>query len=72
MEIYNPPVEFDYLVLTAGTGEAWKEYFFNHPCFKDSGTVQVLPGNYGDPTLPWLFSNARGYFVYALSRAAAG
>ncbi|MCD8083344.1 MAG: ParM/StbA family protein [Clostridiales bacterium] len=71
MEIYNPPVEFDYLVLTGGTGEAWKDYFTNNEYLQDCETVTILPGNQGDPTLPYLLSNVRGYFIYALSRFAA-
>lgn len=68
MEIYDPPTEFDYMVLTGGTGAAWSSYFRNSEYFKDCDTVQIISGNQGDPSLPYIFSNVRGYYIFALSR----
>ena len=68
MEIYNPPMEFDYMAITGGTGAAWSSYIRNSEYFKDCDTVKIISGNQGDPTLPYIFSNVRGYYIYALSR----
>ena len=70
-EVYGPTLEFDYIVLTGGTGEAWFKMFQENEYLKDCGTVQVIPGNYGDESLPWLFSNVRGYFIFMVTRFAA-
>lgn len=68
IEIYNPTMEFDYLVLTAGTGAAWSNYFRNCPDFKDCDTLSIISGNQGDPTLPYIFSNVRGYYIFGITR----
>lgn len=68
MDDYNPPIEFDYLILTAGTGAAWEEDFRNSEYFRDCDTLKIISGNQGDPSLPYIFSNARGYYVYGLNR----
>ncbi len=58
--------DFNFLIISGGTGEAWfpqiKEYL--------SGlkTLTVLPGNLQDATIPLLYSNARGYYFYRYVR----
>ena len=71
IDIYNPLVEFDYMVVTGGTGAAWIDFILNDEDFKNSETLQILSGNQGDPSLPYIFANARGYYIYAMSRSAA-
>lgn len=70
IEIYNPTLSYDYFVITGGTGEAWTDYIVNSDYFKDSDAVKIVPGNQGDPSLDYLFSNARGYYIYAFSKSA--
>lgn len=67
MEIYNPPLEFDYMVLSGGTGAAWSNWFRNSEYFRDCDTVSIISGNQGDPSLPYIFSNVRGYYIFAFS-----
>ena len=67
LEIYNPQIDYDYLVITGGTGAAWSNYIRNSEYFKDCDTVKIVPGNQGDPDLPYFLSNARGYFIYLYS-----
>lgn len=67
MEIYNPPLEYDYLVLTAGTGAAWSSYFRGNSYFKDCETLEIISGNQGDPSLPYIFSNVRGYYIFGVT-----
>lgn len=71
IEIYNPTLSYDYFVITGGTGEAWAEYIRESDYFKDSDAVKIIAGNQGDESLGYLFSNARGYYIYAFSKSAA-
>ena len=68
MEVYNPPIEFDYLILTAGTGAAWSSWFRNSEYFKECETLKIISGNHGDPSLPYILSNVRGYYIYGLTK----
>lgn len=68
VNIYDPAMSFDYMVLTGGTGAAWSSYFRNSEYFKECETMQIISGNQGDPSLPYLYSNVRGYYIFALSR----
>lgn len=61
--------EYDYLVITGGTGAAWMDQILNDADFKDSDIITILRGDQGDMTLPMLFSNVRGYFIYCLLTA---
>lgn len=58
--------EYRYLVLTGGTCAAWGNFIRDYEVFKESDTIKVIPGNQGDPSLPYLFANVRGYYIYAL------
>ena len=68
MEIYNPPLEFDNMIITGGTGAAWSSYIRNSEYFKECDTVKIVSGNQGDQSLPYIFSNARGYYILAFSQ----
>lgn len=72
-EVYGDLLEFKYLVITGGTGEAWYEEFAN--AFKGLPNLKIIPGNvntdgilvdeHGNKTpLPFIFSNVRGYYMY--------
>lgn len=60
---YNPALEYDYIVVTGGTGAAWRQYIEENELIKNCLTVQVIDGNNGDKSLPYLFSNVRGYYI---------
>lgn len=70
IEIYNPAIEFDYVVITGGTGAAWSQYIRDHEYFRYSDTVKLISGNQGDASYPYLFSNVRGYYIYLYGRVA--
>lgn len=51
-----------YLFITGGTGAAW------YPYFKEKLSpvgIEVIPGN-ANTTLPMIYANARGYYMYRL------
>lgn len=70
-ELYDL-VDYDYLILTGGTGEAWYGYFKD--AYKGMSNLTIIPGNQntmgilsdenGHPApLPFIFSNVRGYYM---------
>lgn len=71
-ELYDL-VDYDYMILTGGTGEAWYGYFKD--AYKGMSNLTLIPGNQntmgilqdenGHPApLPFIFSNVRGYYMY--------
>lgn len=64
-DIFNCLFDHDYLVVTGGTGAAWNDIITDH--FKDMETLTIIPGNQND-TLPYTFSNVRGYYMYLYSK----
>lgn len=54
--------EFDYFVITGGTGAAWSNKIKDK--LKNIEGLEFIDGNTNDPTLPQDFSNARGYYMY--------
>lgn len=65
MEMYNYLTEYDYLIITGGTGAAWNLCIRDY--LKDFNTLKVLSGNQND-SLPYIFSNVRGYYMYLMSK----
>lgn len=63
-ETYIPTIDYDYMIVTGGTGAAWMSYIRNDDDFRGSDTLEIIAGNQGDPTLPYLLSNVRGYYIY--------
>lgn len=53
--------QFDYIIITGGTGAAWLELIKDK--FKKLSTITILYGNQND-NLPLFFSNVRGYYLY--------
>lgn len=53
--------DYQYVIVDGGTGEAW----FGKICdwLKGMKTLRILPSNLNDH-LPFIFSNARGYYMY--------
>lgn len=62
--VYNNLLDFKFLLVTGGTGEAWfeilKEYFAG---LEDLSVVSSSMNT----TLPTIFSNVRGYYLYRVS-----
>lgn len=58
-------VDYSYLVYTGGTGAAWEKMLTE----KLSGikTLKLIPGNVND-TLPTIYSNVRGYYMYRYNK----
>ena len=56
---------YDYAIVGGGTGEAW----YGKICdwLKGITTLHILPGNVND-SLPFIYSNARGYYMYRYSQ----
>lgn len=52
-----------YLIMSGGTGAAWYDYFRDRLAGVE--TLTVVPGN-SNSTLPIIYSNARGYYMYRL------
>lgn len=61
MVIYNYLVEFDYFIVTGGTGAAWFEFIKDY--LKDMTTLKVIKGNQNDESVDLIFANARGYYM---------
>lgn len=59
--MYNTLLDYDYLLLTGGTGAAWYDIISDH--FAGMETLQVISGSQND-TLSHVFSNVRGYYLY--------
>ncbi len=59
--------EFDYLIVTGGTGAAWFNMIRDR--FKEFTTLKILQGNQND-NLPFVYSNARGYYFYRYNKLA--
>ncbi len=65
-EVYDSLREYDYLVVTGGTGEAWYDIISKNLAGRE---VKVMKGNANDD-LPCIFSNVRGYYLYLSHRTA--
>lgn len=59
---------YDYIVITGGTGDAWLGFIMEDPYFSQSDTFTVLQGNHADPAIANIFSNVRGYYAYSLGK----
>lgn len=63
--IYNNLIDHQYLVITGGTGAAWKNDIKEY--FAGMETLEIIDGNQND-NLPFIFSNVRGYYMYQYSK----
>lgn len=54
--------EYDYLIVTGGTGAAWNAQIRDK--LKGLSSLVIVDGNQNDTTLPFLFANARGYYNF--------
>ncbi len=56
-----PLSDYNYFVITGGTGAAWYNYISEK--FKDLETLTIIKGNQNDE-LSLVYSNVRGYYYY--------
>ena len=63
--IYNNLYEYDYLVITGGTGAAWESIIRDR--YKGMETLTIISGNQND-NLMNIFSNVRGYYMYLIGK----
>lgn len=69
MTVYNNLFEYDYIVITGGTGAAWFSYISNY--FDEMETLKVIAGNQNNTSLDFIFANARGYYMSLIDRLKA-
>lgn len=65
METSQNLLDYNYLIVTGGTGSAWNQQIHEH--FKNFTTLQLIDGTQND-TLPATFSNVRGYYLYRYNK----
>jgi plasmid segregation protein ParM len=63
--IYNDLFDHDYLVITGGTGAAWNDIITEY--YGGMESLTIIAGNQND-SLPYIFSNVRGYYMYMVGR----
>ena len=61
-----PLYEYDYLVITGGTGAAWDDQIREK--LKEIDGLKIVDGNQNDTDLPFMFANVRGYYMYLYDR----
>ncbi len=59
--INNGLVDYDYLLVTGGTGAAWLDYIKDR--YKNMETLKIITGNQNEK-LSHIYSNVRGYYIY--------
>lgn len=57
--------DYRYLIIGGGTGEAWYKKIDDF--LKKMKTLHLIPSNRNDASLPFLYSNVRGYYLYRYS-----
>lgn len=65
LSIFDIAEDYDYLIITGGTGAAWLNMIKEK--FAGLETLKIIEGNQND-TLPFVFSNVRGYYLYRFSQ----
>lgn len=66
--IYDYLQEHDNLIITGGTGDAWKAAIQEQ--FKDMDSLRILSADRNDPSLTNVYSNVRGYYYFLVSKVA--
>lgn len=59
---YNDLEDYDYLLVTGGTGAAWLDYIKDR--YKNMETLEIITGNQNQPELDHIYSNVRGYYLF--------
>lgn len=60
--IYNYFVDYDCIIATGGTFEAWKNNFIN--AFKEVEDLRVIPANINNVSVSTIYSNVDGYYYF--------
>ena len=63
-----PLYDYNYIVVTGGTGAAWNEMIREK--LKGLDGLTVINGNQNDTSLPFLFANVRGYYMFLYDRVS--
>ena len=63
--IYNNMLGFDYIVITGGTGSAWKDMIKEY--YAGMKNLKIVYGGQND-TIDDIFANVRGYYMYQLAK----
>lgn len=66
MASYDGLQNHDNLVITGGTGSVWLPIIADY--FKNMRSIHIISANRNDQSLPNVFSNARGYYYFAVNR----
>ena len=61
--------DYNYLIITGGTGAAW--YHHIEETFKDFGSLTLIKGNQNDD-LSFIYSNVRGYYLNRYKKLLKG
>lgn len=61
---YNDLVDYEYLLVTGGTGAAWLDMIRDR--YKGMSTLKIITGNQNDPNLDHIYNNVRGYYMRAV------
>lgn len=64
LEQYDNLLDYNYLVVTGGTGESRIEQIREMLC--GIGSLTILLGNEADPSISTIYANARGYYMSML------
>ena len=67
--LFDNLVNYDYLVVTGGTGAAWLSYIKEY--YKGMQTLQIIPGTQND-SLSSVYANVRGYYLYMYGKVKRG
>lgn len=63
--IYDYMQDYDYMVVTGGTGDAWMSELEER--FRGMDSLSLISANRKDPSLPNIYSNVRGYYLSLVS-----
>ncbi len=66
--IYDYLQEHDNLIITGGTGDAWKAAIEDQ--FKDMDSLRILSADRNDPNLTNIYSNVRGYYYFLVGKVS--
>ena len=58
---YDDLVDYNYLIVTGGTGAAWLPYIKER--YKNMDTLQIVPANQNENIAP-IYNNVRGYYIF--------
>lgn len=61
--VYNYMEDYDYIIASGGTYEAWKDVFIHE--FRNMEGIKIISANINDRAVPNIYSVARGYFFFA-------